>query len=77
MTTHPDDPYDIGGRFYTHEDCFYVVLETNNPTTQARDGQIFLQQMNIYGGPKNTLLAKMLRNLAYSVEFEWENLDKT
>ena len=80
IMTNPNDPYDISGRFYTHQDCFYVVLETNNPTTQGRSGQMFVQKVHIYGEhgePKNILLARMLKNLAHSVEFEWENLNKT
>jgi hypothetical protein len=72
-----NDPYDITGRFYTDIDHFCVVLETNNPTSQERDGQAFVQKIPIYGEPKNILLAKMLKNLAHSVEFEWENLNKT
>lgn len=72
-----NNPYDIAGRFYTNMDYFYVVLETNNPTTQDRNGQMFVQNMPIYGAPKNILLANMLKNLAHSVEFEWENLNKT
>lgn len=74
--TQPKDPYEISGGFATHSETLTVWLQTNNPTTQPGDGQLFRQTLPVHGNePFNVRLAKLLRNLANSVEYQWEQLD--
>lgn len=72
-----DDPFYIDGTFFSTDSYIGVELQTNNPTSQTgRKGQLFVQRHNLYQIPLNKAIANMLRNLADSVEFQWENLDK-
>ena len=68
------DPFDISGTFHTVGYDIVVQLQTNNPTTQDRVGQLFLEKQTIMNGKSfNQNIACMLRRLADSVEFNWEN----
>ena len=72
--SHAVDPFQISGVFYTAGWDIAVHLQTNNPTSQCRAGQLFVEKQTFMNGESfNKNIARMLRRLADSVEFNWEN----
>lgn len=72
--TPSSDPFDISGTFHTVGYNIAVQLQTNNSTTQDRAGQLFVEKQTLMNGKSfNQNIACMLRRLADSVEFNWEN----
>jgi hypothetical protein len=54
---------------------YYICIETNNPTTQISNGQLFITNVRMDGVNDNIKLAESLRYLADMLEFQWEKLD--
>lgn len=70
-----DHPFALTGDIHSNGWEISVRLQTSNPTTQHRKGQLFVENQRLTNGlPFNQNIALMLRRLASSVENQWDNI---